>query len=255
MRSAAGLSRSVRCGGVAPASGTSRSSSTERPARTTSRTSVVAGRASTAPTASAAGEPAGPPTLPNAGPAGPSFPAAATVSVSSRWAPSTARASGLSLNAGERLDERDERDPGGIMGIAVPVRVDRALEAREQLVGARVDRVVPALVGLPAGDADREDGRAGRDPAGDRSGPDQQPGHLGSVTLELGRIGGLRARPGIHRVADDVDPVEHVPVQVRLAEVHAGVEQRNRHAVAVDARERMPGAAGAGAPLVRTAAG
>ena len=99
MRGAAGLSRSVRCGGVAPASGTSRSSSTESPARTTSRTSVVAGRASTAPTASAAGEPAGPPTLPNAGPAGPSFPAAATVSVSSRWAPSTARASGLSLNA------------------------------------------------------------------------------------------------------------------------------------------------------------
>ena len=41
---------------------------------------------------------------------------------------------------GERLDHADERDPRRVVRVAVAVRVDRALEPGEQLVGARVDR-------------------------------------------------------------------------------------------------------------------
>ena len=77
--------------------------------------------------------------LPKPGPAGPSFPAGATTSVSSsQRALDRARLRPVG-EGGERLGERDQRDPGRVVGVAVAVRVDRALEPGDQLVGARVD--------------------------------------------------------------------------------------------------------------------
>ena len=174
--------------------------------------------------------------LPKAGPAGPSFPAAATTSVSRRSAPATARASGLSLKAANGSTSGIERDPGRVVGVAVPVRVDGALEPGEQLVGPRVDRVPAAVVGLPARDPDREHGRGGCDAGepGRAARPDEQAGHLGAVAFELRRIGRLRLCAGVGAAAEHVEPVENVPVQVRLVQVDAGVEQRDRHAAAGD---------------------
>ncbi len=139
----------------------------------------------------------------------------------------------------ERLDERDQRDPGGIVRVAVAVRVDGALETGEELVGAGVHRVATRGVGLPAGDADRQDVGARRD-AAEPSGsafPDEQTCHLGAVALELGRLRRLGVRPRVDAVVDEVDAVENVAVQVRPVDVHARVEQRNRHAAAGDAGE------------------
>ena len=121
------------------------------------------------------------------------------------------------------------------MGVAVAVRVDRAVEAGDQLVGARVDDAAALGVGLPAGDADREDGRARRHPvqAAGPAGADEQPGHLRSVPLHLGRL--LRARPGVGRggAVDEVETGIDATVEVRLRPVDAGVEQRDREAAAV----------------------
>ena len=158
----AGRSRSVRVGAAAPASGTSRSKSTLRPARTTTRTSVPERRESSAPTASASGAPAGPPTLPKAGPA---RPVVAGRGDDERVQPQGTGDGARERAVGERrerLDERDERDPGRVVGVAVAVRVDGVLEAGQQLVGARVHGVVATAVGLPRGDANRQDGRGGR---------------------------------------------------------------------------------------------
>jgi hypothetical protein len=140
---------------------------------------------------------------------------------------------------GEGLDERDQCDPGRVVRVAVSVRVDCALEARQELVRARVDRVVTPLVGLPAGDANRQHCRRGCDPAKTAwpVRPDEQPRHLGAVPLGLGRVGRLRVGFGVRAVGDQIDPVEHVAVQVRLAQVDTRVEQRDRHAAARDPGE------------------
>ena len=231
--------RSVCPGVTDPASGRSRSRRTSRPARTTTRTSCAAPRVSNAPTVSASRAPAGPPTLPKAGPPGPSFPAAVTTSVSSANGAAHRPRQRAVRERGERLDERDERDPGRVVRVAVAVRVDGALEAREELVGAGVDRVAAAVVGLPPGDADREHGRAGSDAAEPRGPPgaDEQAGHLRAVALELGRVGRLRVRARVRPVPDHVEAVEHVAVQVRLVQVDARVEQRDRHAASAQAGE------------------
>ena len=43
---------------------------------------------------------------------------------------------------GERLGHAEQRDPGRVVGVAVAVRVDGALEPGDQLVAARVDGVL-----------------------------------------------------------------------------------------------------------------
>ena len=53
--------------------------------------------------------------------------------------------------AGERLCDTDERDARCVVRVAVIVRVDGALDAGEQLVGASVDRPPGGCVTLPAG--------------------------------------------------------------------------------------------------------
>ena len=71
---------------------------------------------------------------------------------------------------GERLGDADDRNARGVEDVAVGVRVDRPLEAGEQLVGAAVDGEAAVGARLPAGDSDRQDRRAGRD-ALDAAGP------------------------------------------------------------------------------------
>src|SRR5439155_5057435 len=63
------------------------------------------------------------------------------------------------LEGCERLRHPDERHLRGIECGAVAVRVDRVLETGDKLVGAPEDGPATARVALPAGDADRHDGR------------------------------------------------------------------------------------------------
>ncbi len=141
--------------------------------------------------------------------------------------------------AGERLGERDERDAGRVVRVAVVVRVDGAVEPGDQLVAARVDGPVPEGVGLPAGDADRQDGGAGGDAgeAGRPAAADEQAGHLRAVALDLRRVVGLRGRERVRVAPDHVDALLDAPAQIGDGGVDAGVEEGDRHAPAVDARE------------------
>ena len=144
----------------------------------TTRTLAVSARRSAAATVRAAGAPPGPPMLPYPGPAGPSLPAGTTTSVSSRSRALDRSRERPVVEGRERLGNPDDRDPRGVERAPVGVRIDRALEAGEQLVGPAVDREAAVGVGLPARDADRQDGRArghavGSRPArrGRRAGP------------------------------------------------------------------------------------
>ena len=136
--------------------------------------------------------------------------------------------------------EPDQRDPGGVVCVAVEVRVDRALEPGDQLVGSPVDRPAAGQVALPAGHADRQDRGAGRNTrdSARATRADEQPGHLGPVLLEPGRV--VRVGDGrgaaVH-VVDEVDPGKDPPAQVRMRTVDSGVEEGDRHPAAVVAGE------------------
>ena len=238
---AAGWSSSVPFGGTAPASGTRRSNNTESPARTTTRTLVVCRRASSAPTVSAAGDAGRAADAAERRPGGPVVPRRGhDQGVEPLRAVDRAGERAVA-EGGERLDEGDQRDPRRVVGVAVAVRVDRTLEPGEELVGARVDRVVAALVGLPAGDADRQHGRAGRDPR-------RRPGESSPAisvpwrSSWAGSVGFARACASAPSPTTSI-PVEHAAVEGRLVQRDAGVEQRDRDAAAGD-----PGQADAGHP-------
>jgi len=136
--------------------------------------------------------------------------------------------------------DADQRDPGGVVRVAVDVRVDRALEPCNQLIGPCVDGPAPGEVGLPAGDADRQHRSARRD-AGDPARAacaDEDAGHLGPVVLDPSRAARVDRGGRVVAAVDNVDPPQHPSAQVRLAAVDAGVEERNRDAAAVVARQR-----------------
>ena len=63
------------------------------------------------------------------------------------------------LEGGVGLGHADDRDPRGVQGVPVAVRVDSALEAGDQLVRAGVDGPAAREVLLPARDPDREQRR------------------------------------------------------------------------------------------------
>ena len=109
-----------------------------------------------------------------------------------------------------RLGDAEERDAHGIVRVAVAVRVDRALEAGDQLVRAGEHDVAPVGGGLPARDADRQDGRARRHAvqAARPAGADEDSRQLGAVALDLRRILRIRARRCVVAVTDDVDARE-----------------------------------------------
>ena len=138
----------------------------------------------------------------------------------------------------ERLGDADERNASRVVRVAVGIRVDGALEPGEHLIGSRVDGPARSCVALPARDADRQQRRSRRN-AGHAAGaarPDDEPCHLGPVPLELRRL----VRPCCGEsvgTADDVDPRCDAPAQERMRTVDARVEQRDRHAAAVDVRQ------------------
>ena len=154
---------SACCGATAPASGTTASSRTSSPARTTRRT-----RSASRPQVGGAdGErrrrAAGAGDAPEVRAGGAVVPGGGD---DERPEPGRAldRArDGLVGEGRERLGEPDERDPRRVVRVAVRVRVDRAVEPGDELVAARVDRPAARGVRLPAGDADRQDRRPGRD--------------------------------------------------------------------------------------------
>jgi len=136
---------------------------------------------------------------------------------------------------GVRLGDADQRDAHRVVRVAVAVRVDRTVEAGDQLVAAAVDEVLAVGRRLPARDADRKHGRLGRDAvqAGWAARADEQPGELGAVVLDLRGVLWVRARRCVVALVDEVEPGQDPTAQVRVREIDAGVEQRDRHAAAV----------------------
>ncbi len=126
-----------------------------------------------------------------------------------------------------RLDDAGHCDPHGVVRVTVAIRVDGALEPGEQLIAARVHQLAAVGRGLPAGDADRQDGRSGRDAvqavravdAGD------DPRHLGAVALELGRVLRVGAGTRVEAAADDVVARQQPSAQVGMRQIDARVEQ------------------------------
>src|SRR5207249_10269943 len=57
----------------------------------------------------------------------------------------------------ERLGDADQCHARRIVLVAVPIRIDCALEPGETLIGPSVDRPARGRVALPTGDPDRED--------------------------------------------------------------------------------------------------
>src|SRR5205807_713166 len=115
---------------------------------------------------------------------------------------------GVVGEGGIRLRERDECNARRVVRVVVAVRVDRALEAGDDLVAAGVHRPAAGRVLLPAGDADREHRRARRH-AGEAvraAAADEQAGHLRAVPLDLGLVVRLRRRERLGVPAHDVDP-------------------------------------------------
>ena len=89
---------------------------------------------------------------------------------------------------GERFHHADERDARRIVGIPVAVRVDRALQTGDQLVGAPVDGPVAGGVALPPGHAKRMIVAPGATPLKLVTVGDHEAGELGAVALDVGRI-------------------------------------------------------------------
>ena len=240
-RGAASSRSSGRSLTTAPASGSGRSSTRSRPTRTaTGHLLRVAAQVGCARRSARPARRPGWRCCRRPGRPGRRCRPGATTSVSSCSAPWIARASGESAKAAYETASPIERDPRCIVGVAVEVRVDGALEAGDQLVGARVD-------GRAAGDC------RGCQPA-TRIGSTDAPGAIPlappgppaptripaiSVPCRSSRLepSGSRRCARVGVVADEVDPRQDAAAQVRVGAVDAGVEQRDRHAAAVVARQ------------------
>ena len=220
---------------------------TSSPRRSTTRTCGCSVRPSVAATASAAGAPAGPATEPNAGPAPPSFPAG----VDDERVQVERALDGLRLRAVRerrvRLDDSDERDADRVVLVAVAVRVDGAVEPGDQLIAPAVDELTAVGRRLPARDADRQDARLGRDAAQAARAvrADEDAGELRPVPLELRAVLRVRARGRVAAAFEHVDARKHAAVEVGMRRVDAGVEQRDRDAVTVEAGHADVGAVAA----------
>ena len=145
----------------------------------------------------------------------------------------------------ERLGDAEERDPCGVVGVPVVVRVDGPFEAGHQLVRAPIEREGPPRVALPACDTDGQERGARGDPrqAEWPSGAGHEAGELCPVPLELAAPRARLCLGGVVAV-HDVDAFEDAPAQEAVAHVHAGVEQRDRDPAAVEARQASFGAVG-----------
>ena len=230
------------------------------PGRTTTRTDAVVGRSSVAPTVSAGGGAA-------------------------RAGERAEERAGRAVVPGRRDDERVERERAGdrlaprgcrrtrrtarrrraarsaaaSWASPSPFGIDGAVEPGDQLVAARVDGARGPRRRLPAGDADREHDRARRDAVEPvrAARADEQPGQLpsrgaraaggsaGSACASAVAAPPTRSKPGLDAAGE-----------VRLLEVDAGVEERDREAGAVEpGQRRRRGATPARARCAEIAAG
>ena len=185
---------------------------------------------------SAARDPPGPEMLPYPGPATPSFPAGSDDERVEPQRTGDGPRGGAVLERCERLGDSDERDPRRVERDAVGVRVDRALEPGDELVGPAEDRPPPPGLPLPAGDADRKHARAAGDAVhlGRAFRPHEQARQLRAVPLETRRVLRARLRDGVVVLVDDVEAFAHLAEEVWMGRLDPGVEQRDRHAAAVD---------------------
>ena len=150
---------------------------------------------------------------------------------------------------GERLADADERDPRGVMRAAVSVRIDRALEPGDQLVGAPVEAPRAACVLLPAGDPNRQKGRAGGHTCelGGPLGAGDDARELGAVALETRGVVGIGVGSGVAVTVDHVTTLDHLADEEGVVALDPRIEQRDGDTVSVEARQRHPQAvAGAG---------
>src|SRR5665811_2504169 len=74
-----------------------------------------------------------------------------------------------------------------VVRVTVAVRINRPLEPGDELIGTAVDLVGAARVALPARHPDGQDRGPRRNAAKSRR-PDDDPGQLRSVALELGAV-------------------------------------------------------------------
>ena len=140
---------------------------------------------------------------------------------------------------GVRLRHAQESHADSVVGVSVAIRVDRALEPCNHLIGAREHDVAPVCGGLPACDANGQDRRTGSNAvqAARPAGADQNARELGPVPFGLRRVLRIHACCCVVAVADDVDAGQHPAPQVGMSSVDAGVEERDRHAASIEARQ------------------
>ena len=155
---------------------------------------------------------------------------------------------GTVREGGVRLRDAQESHADGVVGVAVAVRVDRALEPCNHLIGAPEHDVAPVCGGLPACDANRQDRRTRSNAvqAARPAGADQNARELGPVSFGLRRVLRIHACCCVVAVADDVDAGQHPAPQVGMRSVDAGVEERDRHAASIEARQLRDGTMPAG---------
>ena len=125
---------------------------------------------------------------------------------------------GIVGEGGEGRSESDQGDSRRVVRVAVRIRVDRALEACDDLVSPRVDRPVARRIRLPARNTHRQHRGAGGD-AGDSRRParsHEDAGELGAVLLDTRRLAGLRPRQCAWCLPEHVVPRQHTTTEVGL---------------------------------------
>ena len=151
---------------------------------------------------------------------------------------------------GEGLADADERDPRGVMRAAVPVRVDRALEPGDQLVGAAEEapacraRSVATL--RPGSAGGRHAAQPLRAPQGP-SEPATMPANWVPWRSRREASSGFASGSGIAVAVDHVTTLDDLAEEEGVVALDSRIEERNGDAVPVVARQRQS----AGGPLRR----
>ena len=161
------------------------------------------------------------------------------------------------LEGRKGLDDADQRDPRGVVGIAVGVGIDGQLHPGQNLIGAAVDGDTAGSVRLPSRDADRQQRGTRRDALQPRRAArtGDETCHLRAVALRAARLGRVLPRARVPERVEHVETAEQRRPDVGVDEVDAGVEQGDGDAGAREARDPEVGPAasrGAGEVVDRT---
>ena len=161
------------------------------------------------------------------------------------------------LEGRKGLDDADQRDPCGVVGIAVGVGIDGQLHSGQDLIGAAVDGDTAGSVRLPSCDADRQQRGTRRDALqprrAARAGDEAR--HLRAMALRAARLGRILARTRIPERVEHVETADQRGPDVGVDEVDTGVEEGDGDAGAGEAWDPEIGPAassGAGEVVDRT---